>query len=129
MTTEEKYLEALNELYKVLKYTGKISLGNFTKQMGISHSFGTVLISGGIIKNEGTKRHPNYVWSTNIKPNIKMAEEVRKRATKYVISKKKRNNSTKKGLTVKTAPPRREINYFEGKFLGFTFRINPIYKA
>jgi len=80
--TEKKYLDALNDLYSVLKYTDSLSLTRFMTDNGLSKNFAIVIKKGGLISTNGLKsKGAKYKWET-IKPNIKMAKEVVDRINK-----------------------------------------------
>ena len=83
METQKKYLNALNDLHNVLKYTDSISLRKFMTDNGLSKNFAIVIKNGGLISTNGLKsKGARYKWET-IKPNIKMAREVVERCNKF----------------------------------------------
>lgn len=94
--TAEKYLEALKELYFLLKHTDKVSLLPFCKAKGLSKNTPYIMQQAGIVENIGAKgRGASYKWTT-IEPCLEMAKKLHNQVLDVS------NSSIRKSRTNKT---------------------------
>jgi hypothetical protein len=68
----EKYYNGLNEIYTVLKYTDKVSMGDLIQKSGLSKETVDVLKKGNVIKLTGRAKGSRWQWLT-ITPTKQMA--------------------------------------------------------
>lgn len=75
MTTEERVLKALQEVYELTKTKGGFSMTKVLRKHRVQLNVSKVLANGGIIKNTGSRRKPNWEWTVDVIPNIAMANK------------------------------------------------------
>lgn len=80
--TSQDYFEFLKEVYNKITNGEKILLQPLTRECGVATITSSIMISGGLIKNIGSKKFPKYTWETCI-PNVKMAEKLFEEVNKY----------------------------------------------
>jgi len=101
---EKKYLGWLNHLYVEIQRDPTQSLIEITKKVkGAGYAY-QVVQKGGIIKNHGTKKEPNWKWDTKI-PCEAMAKELVRRLKEYNRKNQERKLKREQMQTLVTKKP------------------------